>query len=186
MSDLDDSSPPPSPARSKPEQALHNGPAPRLAMWSTQDPVTMLEALRCASGWDQVSRLVGWLGSGWTTAGGPSTVTPTLPRSISPLLPTHRRSKRQGGRRCFPSSRSPIMLGSAGATSGPRPSRKRIHAEPPPGPAMAASGPRPCLVPDLLPLVRLSLCSCRLVDGGPIVITPEPVPAGGNLRSWVR
>jgi hypothetical protein len=48
------------------EEALHNGdPGPRLAMWSTQDPVTVLEAMRSASGWDQVSRLVGWLGSGF-------------------------------------------------------------------------------------------------------------------------
>ena len=35
-------------------------------MWSTQDPVTVLGAVRSASGWDQVSRLFGWLGSGFS------------------------------------------------------------------------------------------------------------------------
>ena len=40
MSDLDDSSPPPSPARSKKK---HSSTAtPTAAMWSTQDPVTVL------------------------------------------------------------------------------------------------------------------------------------------------
>jgi hypothetical protein len=38
------------------------------------------------------------------------------------------------------------------------------------------------LVPDLLPLVRLSLL-LSLEGGGLIVITPEPVTAGGNMRS---
>jgi ketosteroid isomerase-like protein len=65
MSDLDDSSPPPSPARSKKKHSSTATPH-RLAMWSTQDPVTVLGALRGASGWDQVSRLVGWLGSGFS------------------------------------------------------------------------------------------------------------------------
>jgi hypothetical protein len=35
-------------------------------MWSTQDPVTGLGALRSASGWNEVSRLFGWLGSGFS------------------------------------------------------------------------------------------------------------------------
>ena len=48
----------------KAEEAIHNGdPAPRLAMWSAQDPVTVLGAARNASGWDEVSRLFRWLGS---------------------------------------------------------------------------------------------------------------------------
>jgi hypothetical protein len=39
MGELDDSSPPPSPARSKPkEHSAAATPGPRLAMWSTQDP----------------------------------------------------------------------------------------------------------------------------------------------------
>ena len=46
------------------EQALHNGdPEPRLTMWSTQDPVTVLGAARSASGWDEVSQLFRWLGA---------------------------------------------------------------------------------------------------------------------------
>jgi hypothetical protein len=49
------------------EEALHNGdPGPRLAMWSTQDPVTVLGAVQSASGWDEVSRLFRWLGSGFS------------------------------------------------------------------------------------------------------------------------
>ena len=49
------------------EEALHNGdPGPRLAMWSTRDPVTVLGAVRSASGWDEVSRLFRWLGSGFS------------------------------------------------------------------------------------------------------------------------
>jgi hypothetical protein len=48
-------------------EALHNGdPGPRLAMWSTRDPVAVLGAVRSASGWDEVSRRFGWLGSGFS------------------------------------------------------------------------------------------------------------------------
>ena len=46
------------------ERALHNGDlGPRLAMWSTRDPVTVLGAVRTANGWDEVSQLFRWLGS---------------------------------------------------------------------------------------------------------------------------
>jgi ketosteroid isomerase-like protein len=46
------------------EKALHNGDLePRLAMWSTRDPVTVLGAMRSASGWDEVSQVFRWLGS---------------------------------------------------------------------------------------------------------------------------
>jgi ketosteroid isomerase-like protein len=46
------------------EEALHNGDVePRLAMWSTRAPVTVLGAMRSASGWDEVSQLFRWLGS---------------------------------------------------------------------------------------------------------------------------
>ena len=49
------------------EEAIHNGdPEPRLAMWSTKDPVTVLGAVRTASGWDEVSQLFHWLGSGFS------------------------------------------------------------------------------------------------------------------------
>ena len=49
------------------EEAIHNGdPGPRLAMWSTKDPVTVLGAVRSVSGWDEVSQLFRWLGSGFS------------------------------------------------------------------------------------------------------------------------
>lgn len=47
------------------EEALHNGDAePRMAMWSRNDPVTVLGASRSATGWDEVSQLFRWLASG--------------------------------------------------------------------------------------------------------------------------
>ncbi len=46
------------------EEAIHNGdPGPRLAMWSTNDPVTLYGALKNNRGWDEVSRTFRWLGS---------------------------------------------------------------------------------------------------------------------------
>jgi ketosteroid isomerase-like protein len=67
MSDLDDFLATTLARQVEAEEALHNGdPAPRLAMWSTQDPVTVLGAVRSASGWDEVSRLFRWLGSGFS------------------------------------------------------------------------------------------------------------------------
>jgi ketosteroid isomerase-like protein len=46
------------------ERALHNGdPAPRMQMWSTQDPVTLFGAAASNSGWDEVSRTFHWLAS---------------------------------------------------------------------------------------------------------------------------
>ena len=46
------------------EEALHNGdPGSRLAMWSTRDPVTVLGAVRSATGWEEVSQLFRSLGS---------------------------------------------------------------------------------------------------------------------------
>jgi ketosteroid isomerase-like protein len=47
----------------KAEEALHNGdPAPRLAMWSTQDPVTVLGAMKDVIGAEQARQVFGWLG----------------------------------------------------------------------------------------------------------------------------
>jgi ketosteroid isomerase-like protein len=67
MSDLDDFLATTLARQVEAEEALHNGdPEPRLAMWSTQDPVTVLGALRSASGRDEVSRLFRWLGSGFS------------------------------------------------------------------------------------------------------------------------
>jgi ketosteroid isomerase-like protein len=46
------------------DEALHNGdPEPRLALWSRNDPVTVLGAARSATGWDEVSQLFRWLGT---------------------------------------------------------------------------------------------------------------------------
>ena len=67
MSDLDDFLTTTLARQVEAEEALHNGdPGPRLAMWSTQDPVTVLGAVQSASGWDQVSRLFRWLASGFS------------------------------------------------------------------------------------------------------------------------
>jgi ketosteroid isomerase-like protein len=49
------------------EEAIHNGdPEPRFAMWSRNDPVTVLGAVKNATGWDEVSQLFRWLGSGFS------------------------------------------------------------------------------------------------------------------------
>jgi ketosteroid isomerase-like protein len=46
------------------EEALHNGDVqPRLAMWSTQEPVTVFGALKSVSGWDEVSQAFRWIAS---------------------------------------------------------------------------------------------------------------------------
>jgi ketosteroid isomerase-like protein len=46
------------------ERAIHDGdPGPRLAMWSTTDPVTVLGAVRTATGREEVSQLFRWLGA---------------------------------------------------------------------------------------------------------------------------
>jgi ketosteroid isomerase-like protein len=65
MSDLDDLLADVLPRQLVEIQALHNGdPEPRLAMWSTQDPVTLFGAAGVnKSGWDEVSRTFRWLAS---------------------------------------------------------------------------------------------------------------------------
>ncbi len=64
MSELDDFLTPTLARQLEAEKALHNGdPEPRLAMWSTQDPVTVLGAVRSASGREEVSQLFRWLGA---------------------------------------------------------------------------------------------------------------------------
>jgi ketosteroid isomerase-like protein len=47
------------------EEAIHNGdPEPRLAMWSSRDPVTLFGALGPNKrGWDEVSATFRWLAS---------------------------------------------------------------------------------------------------------------------------
>jgi hypothetical protein len=159
MSDLDDFLATTLARQVEAEEALHNGdPGPRLAMWSTKDPVTVLGAVQSASGWDEVSRLFRWLGSGFsdctayrfellaagvsgdlayivgyehtsvswdgtplepytlrvthayagrTVDGRSSTATPTAPRSIRPLPPTHRQSSAKCG---FPWGAAKLQL----------------------------------------------------------------------------
>ena len=46
------------------DTALHNGDAaPRMALWSRRDPVTVLGAARSATGWDDVRRTFEWVAS---------------------------------------------------------------------------------------------------------------------------
>jgi ketosteroid isomerase-like protein len=48
-------------------QALHNGdPQPRLAMWSTNDPVTLFGAGMSGRGWDKVSGIFRSIASRWS------------------------------------------------------------------------------------------------------------------------
>ena len=165
MSDLDDFLTLTLTRQVEAEQALINGaPTQRLAMTSTQDPVTTFGAeVPLRRGWDEVSETLCWLAARWsdsidyrfdlvaagvsghlaylvgfehiansvvgipvepctfasptssaakTASGGSPTATPTTSRSIRPLPPTHRRSRRS-------SSESGPRRG----TSGPHPSR---------------------------------------------------------------
>ncbi|HXX78306.1 MAG TPA: hypothetical protein VEI53_07435 [Ktedonobacteraceae bacterium] len=49
------------------EEAIHNGdPSLRMQMWSTQEPVTLLGAIKTNSGWDELSQVFRWLGSGFS------------------------------------------------------------------------------------------------------------------------
>jgi len=46
----------------KADEALHNGdPGPRLALWSTQDPVTVLGAIKDVIGAEAARQAFGWL-----------------------------------------------------------------------------------------------------------------------------
>ena len=69
MSDLDDFLAATLARQVEAEEAIHNGdPEPRLAMWSTRDPVTVLGAVWTASGWDEVSQVLRWLASRWSNS----------------------------------------------------------------------------------------------------------------------
>lgn len=64
MSELDDFLADVLPRQIAAEEALHNGDAtPRLAMWSTQNPVTLFGALTSKRGPDEVSQTFRWLAS---------------------------------------------------------------------------------------------------------------------------
>jgi ketosteroid isomerase-like protein len=67
MSELDDFLATTLPRQIEAERAIHNGDAePRLAMWSTHDPVTVLGAVQNATGWDEASKLFRWLAAGFS------------------------------------------------------------------------------------------------------------------------
>ena len=68
MSDLDDFLTPTLARQVEAEQALVNGdPGPRLAITSTQDPVTIFGAkVPLRRGWDEVSETLRWLASRWS------------------------------------------------------------------------------------------------------------------------
>jgi ketosteroid isomerase-like protein len=48
-------------------EAIHNGdPNPRLAIWSTQDPVTLFGAAKSGSGWEELSGIFRSIASCWS------------------------------------------------------------------------------------------------------------------------
>jgi ketosteroid isomerase-like protein len=62
MSELDDFLTPTLSRQLEAEKALHNGdPAPRLAMWSSQDPVTVFGAMQSNIGSEEVLGVFRWL-----------------------------------------------------------------------------------------------------------------------------
>ena len=62
MSDLDDFLATILARQVEAEEALHNGdPGPRLAMWSTQDPVTVLGAMKDVIGAEEAAEVFRWL-----------------------------------------------------------------------------------------------------------------------------
>lgn len=64
MSERDDFLASTIPRQMEAETALHNGDAaPRMAMWSRNDPVTLFGAAVSKTGWDDVSRTFEWLAS---------------------------------------------------------------------------------------------------------------------------
>ena len=97
MSDLDDFLATTLDRQIKAEEAVHNGDlGPRLAMWSTKDPVTVFGAVRSATGWDEVSQLFGWLGEHFSdctayrfelVAAGVSATWPTPSATSTPRCP---------------------------------------------------------------------------------------------------
>ena len=68
ISELDDFLTPTLARQVQAERALVNGdPAPRLAMTSTEDPVTVFGAkVPVRSGWDEVSETLRWLAARWS------------------------------------------------------------------------------------------------------------------------
>jgi ketosteroid isomerase-like protein len=64
MSELDDFLATTLPRQIKAEEAIHNGDvAPRLEMWSRQEPLTLFGAVKGGNGWDELSQMFRWLAS---------------------------------------------------------------------------------------------------------------------------
>jgi limonene-1,2-epoxide hydrolase len=62
MSDTDEFLAAMIPRQVEADKALNNGDAaPRMALWSRRDPVTLLRAAVSATGWEDVSRTFEWL-----------------------------------------------------------------------------------------------------------------------------
>jgi ketosteroid isomerase-like protein len=71
MSELDDFLTPTLTRQLEAEQALINGdPGPRLAMWSTQDPVTVFGAEKSVIGSEEVTQAFHWLASRFSNCTG--------------------------------------------------------------------------------------------------------------------
>jgi ketosteroid isomerase-like protein len=67
MSELDDFLATTLPRQLEAERAIHNGdPEPRMAMWSTNEPVTVLGAVQNATGRDEATKLFRWLAAGFS------------------------------------------------------------------------------------------------------------------------
>ena len=144
MSDLDDFLTPTLARQLEAEQALCNGdPGPRLAMWSTRHPVTVLGAMKTVIGPEETRQAFHWLATRFSNltdyrfelvAAGASGDLPTPSATNTPPSPwTASRSSRSP---CASPNRAARFLrridgvsvpardqGRAGATSGPHPTR---------------------------------------------------------------
>ncbi len=130
MSDLDDFLTPTLTRQLEAEQAFINGnPTLRLAMWSTQNPVTVFGAMRSDSGQEEVRRVFRWLATRFSNctdyrfelvaAGASGDLAYTL--GYEHISFSMRRVDGVGARairRCFPKLPVPSMLGRAGAADG--------------------------------------------------------------------
>ncbi len=87
MSELDDFLTPTLARQLEAEQALCNGdPEPRLAMWSTKDPVTVFGATQSNLGSEAVRQVIRWLAARSPTA--PTTASSSWPPLSAGTWPT--------------------------------------------------------------------------------------------------
>ncbi len=96
MSDLDDFLTPTLARQLEAEQALINDDSgPRLAMWSTQDPVTVFGAEKSVIGSEEVTQAFHWLASRFSTA--PTTASSWWPPAPAGTWPTPSHEGRPAG-----------------------------------------------------------------------------------------